>query len=153
MRQLQVLDDLVVVPDGGQHGKGYLYATGSISPRDWFFHAHFYQDPVMPGSLGVEAALQAMASYARWKYPEFAAAGVGYPVDAHAEWRYRGQITPQDRDWSLEVHISNVEETRDSVTLVGDVSVWKADPERIGGAGRRIYEVSGLAVRLEHPQG
>ncbi len=152
VRQLQVLDDLIVVPDGGHHGMGYLYATGSISPRDWFFRAHFHQDPVMPGSLGVEAALQAMTSYARWRYPGFAAAGVGFPTEAHARWRYRGQITPQDRDWSLEVHIGEVDEAVDTVTLVGDVSVWKADPDLTGGAGRRIYEVSGLAVRLEHSE-
>ncbi len=38
-----------------------------IDPAAWFLEAHFYQDPVMPGSLGVEAMHQAMAAFAQWR--------------------------------------------------------------------------------------
>ena len=45
---------------GGRYGKGYVYASRPVNPQDWFYPFHFYQDPVMPGSLGVEAILEAM---------------------------------------------------------------------------------------------
>jgi len=48
-------DRLWAAPEGGPHGQGYLYLTFQPDPEDWYFRAHFYQDPVMPGSLGVEA--------------------------------------------------------------------------------------------------
>jgi hypothetical protein len=36
-RRLQLLDRLVIVPDGGRHGRGYLWAERAINPHDWFF--------------------------------------------------------------------------------------------------------------------
>ena len=30
----------------------------AVDPSAWFFKAHFYQDPVIPGSLGLESLLQ-----------------------------------------------------------------------------------------------
>ena len=30
----------------------------AVDPGAWFFQAHFYQDPVWPGSLGLESFLQ-----------------------------------------------------------------------------------------------
>ena len=32
----------------------------SACAREWFFKSHFYQDPVQPGSLGIDAMLQAL---------------------------------------------------------------------------------------------
>ena len=45
-----------------QKALGYLYAERTIDPSDWFFQFHFHQDPVMPGSLGVEAIIETMQS-------------------------------------------------------------------------------------------
>jgi 3-hydroxymyristoyl/3-hydroxydecanoyl-(acyl carrier protein) dehydratase len=30
----------------------------AVDPSFWFFKAHFFQDPVWPGSLGLESFLQ-----------------------------------------------------------------------------------------------
>ena len=41
-----------------------------MDPSDWFFKAHFYQDPVCPGSFwGLESLIQMMkvAARERWK--------------------------------------------------------------------------------------
>ncbi len=139
--QLQLLrKPLQVAPEGGRHGRGYLHAGEAVSPAAWFFRAHFHQDPVMPGSLGVEAALQAMRAYGRWRYPDLARAKVRHPVNHTVAWRYRGQITPEDRSWAVGAHLSQVEATAEGVKLVGDVNLWK---DRV-----RIYEVSDLAVKL-----
>ena len=41
----------------GQH------ARKAVDPRDWFYACHFYQDPVMPGSLGLEAMVEALQAF------------------------------------------------------------------------------------------
>lgn len=98
----------------------------------------------MPGSLGVEAILQAMQVYAlqldlgkHLKSPRFAQL-----IDHEIIWKYRGQI-PQPEvhtDMYLEVHLSKVEISNDKVTLIGDASLWKPK--------LRIYEVKNVAVCL-----
>jgi PfaB family protein len=152
-RRLQLLNEIVMVPDGGEHGLGYLGATGRLSPSDWFFSAHFHEDPVMPGSLGVEAALQAMATYGRARYPRFEEASVSYPAESRVGWRYRGQLTPEDRDWSLEVHLSDVVETPDGmgIKLVGDAGVWRRASGAAVDSGERIYTINDLALCLTRP--
>ncbi len=45
-------------PAGGPAGLGYIQGSKKVDPEEWFFKAHFYQDPVWPGSLGVEAFIQ-----------------------------------------------------------------------------------------------
>ena len=46
------------VRDGGPHGLGFIQGSKPVDPADWFFKAHFHQDPVWPGSLGLESFLQ-----------------------------------------------------------------------------------------------
>jgi len=43
---------------GGEHGLGYIEAEFDIDPSLWFFDCHFLGDPVMPGSLGLDALWQ-----------------------------------------------------------------------------------------------
>ncbi|MGC9521521.1 MAG: PfaB family protein [Anaerolineae bacterium] len=142
--RLRLLDDVSALPQVDEYPEGYLRASGCLSPHDWFFRAHFHEDPVMPGSLGIEAAMQAMRAYARWRHPELIGARVTHPVDHQMTWKYRGQITPDDRRWELSVHVSRVEENAESLTLIGDADVWKR--------GLRIYEVKDIAVRLNRPR-
>jgi 3-hydroxymyristoyl/3-hydroxydecanoyl-(acyl carrier protein) dehydratase len=122
-----------------------LLVQGDVTPQDWYFKHHFYQDPVMPGSLGVEAAMQAMVQYARWRYA--GPSGTSYrpsirQVLGHEMvWKYRGQITPEDRQWQEVVDLTETRRDRDGVTLIGDVTLWKA--------GLPIYLVEGTAVRVD----
>ena len=96
----------------------------------------------MPGSLGVEAILEAMQAFAleqdvgrSFRSPRFDLA----PLHTIA-WKYRGQILPTHKMMKLEVHLTRIERLVDQVLLVGDASLW-AD-------GIRIYEVKDAAVRL-----
>ena len=142
--QLDLLNFVQIVEGGGSHQQGYIYAKKEVKFTDWFFKCHFHQDPVMPGSLGVEAILQAMQVYAlqldlgkHLKSPRFAQL-----IDHEIIWKYRGQI-PQPEvhtDMYLEVHLSKVEISNDKVTLIGDASLWKPK--------LRIYEVKNVAVCL-----
>ena len=118
----------------------YLYGVRENDPRAWFYACHFYQDPVMPGSLGVEAILEAVQLSAlhsgvgeRFHSPVFA------PVlDRQMLWKYRGQILPGHKQMKVEVNITKIEEYEDRVILEGDASLW-ADAVR-------IYEVKHVAV-------
>jgi len=47
--QLNFIDRVEIVADGGKEGKGYIFAERTIDVTDWFFPFHFHGDPVMPG--------------------------------------------------------------------------------------------------------
>ncbi|MBN3927939.1 PfaB family protein [Nostoc sp. NMS4] len=140
--ELDVLNKLKIIVGGGNYNQGYIYAQKEVKPTDWYFKCHFYLDPVMPGSLGVEAILQAMQAYAlhldlgkQMKSPRFV------PVmDHQVVWKYRGQIPQTQTLMYLEVHISKIDITEEKITLVGDASLWKPN--------LRIYEVKNVAICL-----
>ncbi|HEX3778401.1 MAG TPA: beta-ketoacyl synthase [Pseudonocardiaceae bacterium] len=139
---LALVDAVQVVDGGGNYGKGYLRAVRPIAEGDWFFQYHFHLDPVMPGSLGVEAVIQAIQEWAvdaglgeELVDPEFV-----LPTDLPMSWRYRGQILADDREMTLEVHIKDVQRERGRVRVIGDASVWKPT--------MRIYQLDDIAVEL-----
>jgi 3-hydroxymyristoyl/3-hydroxydecanoyl-(acyl carrier protein) dehydratase len=109
-----------------------------VRSGDWFYRCHFLGDPVMPGSLGVEAMLQALQAYGAHTLGRRAEVSLatGQPLS----WKYRGQITPATRAMSLEVQVNSVEKVNGSLDLSADASLW-AD-------GLRIYEVKGLGMNL-----
>ncbi|MCZ6635241.1 MAG: hypothetical protein O7G87_17720, partial [bacterium] len=126
----------------GRYSQGYVYANKKVNPRDWFYTCHFYQDPVMPGSLGVEAILQAVQVYAlqqnlgdRFKSPRF-----GLVPDHRTVWKYRGQIVSTNREMALEVHIKQIEHQNQQCILIADASLWKET--------MRIYEIHDAAIRI-----
>ncbi|GAB1545025.1 hypothetical protein NUACC21_77010 [Scytonema sp. NUACC21] len=140
--QLNFLDEVLIVEAGGKYQQGYIYGSKDISPTDWYFPYHFYQDPVMPGSLGIEAILQAMQVYAlqldlgrQFKSPRF-----GQVFNHEMTWKYRGQVTPENHKMYFEVHISKIDVNNERVIIVGDASLWKDN--------MRIYEVKDIAISL-----
>ncbi|WP_309381903.1 hypothetical protein [Cerasicoccus frondis] len=50
--------------DDGIYGKAR--AEFDFSPSTWFFKNHFHGDPVMPGTLQIEAVLQLAGLYLAW---------------------------------------------------------------------------------------
>ncbi|MCB9291355.1 MAG: PfaB family protein [Lewinellaceae bacterium] len=141
--QLNLLDKLIIAKNQGQYGKGYIHATRYMKPYDWFFTCHFYQDPVMPGSLGVEAILQAMQVFALqqdlgkgFNSPKF----VQLP-NHKTVWKYRGQILQNVKEMHLEVHIKTIEQRGEQLAIIADAYLWN---------GRmRIYQVTDLALAIE----
>jgi 3-hydroxymyristoyl/3-hydroxydecanoyl-(acyl carrier protein) dehydratase len=51
---------------GGDYGKGEIIAELDVKKDAWFFDCHFYADPVMPGSLGVDAMWQLIGFFLGW---------------------------------------------------------------------------------------
>ena len=141
--QLDLLNNVKLIKAGGTYQQGYIFAEKKINLIDWYFKCHFHEDPVMPGSLGLEAMIQAMQIYVlhfdlanQFQSPCFVNLNQHETV-----WKYRGQILHSDQNMFLEVHISQVKISADKIVVIGDASLWKPQ--------LRIYEVKDLAVCLQ----
>jgi 3-hydroxymyristoyl/3-hydroxydecanoyl-(acyl carrier protein) dehydratase len=141
--QLHLLDNLAMLENGGKFNKGYVYAQKTVRPSDWFFTCHFYQDPVMPGSLGVEAIMEAIQVFAlQQKIGENLPNPRFSQVDNHKTvWKYRGQILEHDPLMQIEVHIKEIKTIGNQYIILADASLWKGK--------LRIYEVTDCGVRVE----
>ena len=112
----RMLDTHAWLPAGGPEGLGWLEGRVEVDPGAWFFSAHFYQDPVWPGSLGLEAFLQLMQydCLHRW------VPGVADLVDgSEHRWVYRGQVTPGIRHVTVMAEITARDENRREVEARG----------------------------------
>jgi len=126
------------IPDGGPKGLGYLRATRRVVPDEWFFKAHFHQDPVVPGSLGLESFLQLLKFIAaeRWgdgSDAQYETVAMNQPH----EWIYRGQVIPADREVTVEAVVTAVDEQRRLLRADGYLSV----------DGRVIYGMKEFTLR------
>jgi 3-hydroxymyristoyl/3-hydroxydecanoyl-(acyl carrier protein) dehydratase/1-acyl-sn-glycerol-3-phosphate acyltransferase len=130
-------------PHGGRRGLGRMRAVRRVDPGDWFFRAHFFQDPVQPGSLGIEAMLQLLQVH-------MLAAGLARGIPAPAlvpvvlgtplTWKYRGQVAPTAGEIEVEIEITDVR--RDAGGPLALAEGW------LSVDGRPIYHASGLAMRI-----
>jgi 3-hydroxymyristoyl/3-hydroxydecanoyl-(acyl carrier protein) dehydratase len=96
----------------------------------------------MPGSLGVEAVLQAIQVFAlqqdlgkNFKSPKF----VQLP-NHKTIWKYRGQILSDVKEMHLEVHIKTVEQRGNQLAIIADAYVWNGK--------MRIYRVTDLGLGI-----
>ncbi|MBM64783.1 MAG: type I polyketide synthase, partial [Myxococcales bacterium] len=131
-------------PDGGPEGLGYIAGTRRVDPSEWFFKAHFYQDPVVPGSLGLESFLQLLKVFAQRRWPQH--------VDSHRfgaialgrdhEWIYRGQVIPENEEVLVEAVITAVEEATDGTLRLQADGFLRCD-------GKVIYEMKHFCLELE----
>ncbi|QLL05502.1 beta-ketoacyl synthase N-terminal-like domain-containing protein [Mycobacterium vicinigordonae] len=131
-------------PADGNAGLGRWRAVKDVDPAEWFFKAHFYQDPVQPGSLGVEMLLQLL---------QFAMLDLGLgneagpsarfePVALHSAitWRYRGQVVPTNTQITSQVEITRIARGDDGILAVAEASLWVD--------GKRIYSATNLGMRI-----
>lgn len=134
---LSVLRD---VPEFDPH-RGYLRAAFPLSPDDWFFDAHFPNDPVMPGNVQWQFGFQAVSFYL---------AALGHTA-GREDWefdivperpmkiRFRDQAIPASGLFECELFVEQV--TSDPFpTLHGDILLT------VDGVKAGLCE--GAAVRL-----
>jgi acyl transferase domain-containing protein/3-hydroxymyristoyl/3-hydroxydecanoyl-(acyl carrier protein) dehydratase len=138
-RQLRMIDGVeAIISDGGPQGLGFLQGGLTVDPSAWYFHAHFHQDPVIPGSLGLESLLQLLkvAAVERWG---------GGPrscframTDGAHDWLYRGQVAPHNRRVVVQAFIMD----RDDRTrrLTADGLLWVD--------GKVVYRMSGFTLEM-----
>jgi len=130
-------------PKDGKAKLGVIRAEKKVDPSEWFFKAHFFQDPVQPGSLGIEAVIQVIQFYMlnnnyhlQFKNPRFEAIAWNETIS----WKYRGQITPNNHNIVITAEILSVEKSTDDVLIKACASLWCDE--------KKIYEVQEVGLRL-----
>ena len=94
---------------------------------------------MQPGSLGVQAMLQTLE---QWCMTRGASAGVAAPLlgREHA-WKYRGQVLPHHGEVAITLQVTEAGSAEaGSDYAIADASLWVD--------GERIYEASGIGIRL-----
>merc|ERR1711871_1632856 len=116
--QSSYVDTIEVSSSSGKYNCGYASGSKVVNKQDWFFSCHFWCDPVMPGSLGVESMFECVEVFlihaghtSGFTRPQFDH-GVG-----QTKWKYRGQLTPRSHLMQNEVHIKSVERQEDGSLL------------------------------------
>jgi NAD(P)-dependent dehydrogenase (short-subunit alcohol dehydrogenase family)/3-hydroxymyristoyl/3-hydroxydecanoyl-(acyl carrier protein) dehydratase len=142
-KALRMIDKITCLDfKAGLHGQGLIQGEKQVDPDEWFFHAHFYQDPVCPGSLGVESFLQLIRLFMIKKFdlnPELFAPAVA--ENNEHEWTYRGQIIRSNSNIVVQAHISEctMDETGCRATADGTLCV----------DGICIYEMKNFCFALQ----
>ncbi|THB78043.1 MAG: SDR family NAD(P)-dependent oxidoreductase [Desulfobacteraceae bacterium] len=125
-KALRMIDriDEISLTSGGNYGNGFIRASKEVDLSEWFFDAHFYQDPVCPGSLGIESFLQIMRYFGMktWQLDPTAWTVEMAQGQSH-EWTYRGQIVPANKQVHLNVHIKSIDPEIKSITADGNLCV------------------------------
>ena len=143
--KMRMLDEITGFwPEGGDNGHGRIRTAQAVRPDAWYFKAHFFEDPVQPGSLGLEALIQsarALVALQGWidgiEDPVWEQPIVDHPL----EWRYRGQVVPLRGGVVTEVEALDVEIVEGTSVTVRVFGTQWVD-------GLRIYEVPSFAVRV-----
>jgi len=139
---LLMLDRAVHIAGAGI-GLGVVRGEKDVDVSEWFFKAHFFQDPVQPGSLGIEALLQLLQFY---MLDTNMAAGIAAPrfeplmLARPMTWKYRGQVTPKNEMITSVMEITETGTDDDGPYVIGNGSLW-CD-------GLRIYEVANMGMRI-----
>jgi len=119
--------------DGGEFGKGHIIGELDITPSLWFFNCHFPGNPVMPGSLGLDAMWQMIGYWLGWS----GSPGKGRAVGV-GDVKSRGHITPEIGRVRYEVDMRQVRRGRlalgiaDGRVLADDTCVYVARDMRVG---------------------
>jgi 3-hydroxymyristoyl/3-hydroxydecanoyl-(acyl carrier protein) dehydratase len=136
---MRMVDEMpVFVADGGPQRLGFIRGTKRVVAEEWFFQAHFYQDPVVPGSLGLESFLQLLkfAAVERWGHTP-GTRWEAVATNTRHEWTYRGQVIPRDALVTVEAVVTAVDDATRTLTGEGFLCV----------DGRVIYGMKNFVVR------
>ncbi|RYE91518.1 MAG: hypothetical protein EOO75_08725, partial [Myxococcales bacterium] len=130
-------------PTAGKAGLGRMRAEKDIDAGEWFFKAHFYQDPVQPGSLGIEAMIQLLQAAMLqhdldrgMQNPRFEPLALGLPLT----WKYRGQVVPENRMVTTEIEFTSISRDERSVTAIAEAWLWVD--------GMCIYHAKNMGMRI-----
>ncbi|MBE7217133.1 MAG: 3-hydroxyacyl-[acyl-carrier-protein] dehydratase FabA [Caulobacteraceae bacterium] len=122
-----------ITADGGKYGKGFIRAELDIRPDQWFFQCHFLGDPVMPGSLGLDAMWQLVGFFVGW------AGKPGRGRALHAgEVKFTGQVTQKVSRITYLVDMKRIIDRKlimgigDAVMLADDKPIYEAADLRVG---------------------
>ncbi len=140
---MRMVDEITLYDsDGGPNGLGFIEGLANVNQEAWFFKAHFFEDPVWPGSLGLESFMQLLKVFAweRWQdeleIGQFAFESMA--LDQLHEWVYRGQILPVDDKVTVQAVITEIDDQSKLLKADGFLTV----------DGRIIYQMKDFALRI-----
>jgi 3-hydroxymyristoyl/3-hydroxydecanoyl-(acyl carrier protein) dehydratase len=128
-------------PDGGARGLGRFRAEREIDPADWYFRAHHFQDPVLPGSLVIEA----MGQLLQISMLQDGAPGGRFcsPPGHTMTWTHHGQVTPACDRVILDMEITQVGADAAGRHAVADAWLW--------AGGSCVCQAHAIAARIVPP--
>lgn len=145
--QLRMLDRVDYFdPAGGQAGLGLIRGRQAVDPYAWYFKAHFFNDPVQPGSLGLDALEQLLMRAVIAKVGPAALQGAVAETPANGErvkWSYRGQVTPEKKEVTTVLELLSFDRKGNRLIATARGSLW-CD-------GLRIYEANPISLAFRFP--
>ncbi|MEJ2657814.1 MAG: hypothetical protein P8012_11575, partial [Desulfobacterales bacterium] len=140
-KALRMIDGIeVFMPDGGPEGLGFIRGFKKVDPREWFFKAHFFQDPVCPGSLGIESFLQLIKFAAMDRWPHLGKTHrFEWIMNEPHSWSYRGQVVPANKRIEVDAVITKMVDTPMPALYAN--GFLKVD-------GRYIYQMENFGLKL-----
>ena len=143
---LLMIDEVdIYLPKGGTKKLGFIHGVKHVDPNEWFFKAHFYEDPVCPGSLGVESFIQLLKVVA---VDHFNIGDIDNIANTHKiemvtgsehNWIYRGQIIPSNNKIEVEAEIIKV--SKSPIPTIMATGYLKVD-------GLLIYKMENFGIQL-----
>jgi 3-hydroxymyristoyl/3-hydroxydecanoyl-(acyl carrier protein) dehydratase len=141
-KHLDLIDTLNFIENTGRYSNGIITGKKKLGGNEWFYENHFYQDPVMPGSLGLEVIMQGLWAYVKYRHLDinFTNPVVDFTCKNPFIWKYRGQVIPPNRLIRFEIHLKNKIASETSPLLTGDADFWVD--------GMRIYSFKNLSLTI-----
>lgn len=139
--KLIMLDSVeTYLPEGGPKKLGFIRGLKKVNPDEWFFKAHFYQDPVCPGSLGLESFINLLKAAAarRWKDLPPGSRFEAMALAEKHQWIYRGQIVQKNKLVTVEASITGADDERKILRADGFLIV----------DGLVIYQMKDFAIKV-----
>jgi 3-hydroxymyristoyl/3-hydroxydecanoyl-(acyl carrier protein) dehydratase len=139
-RAIRMIDRIdIYLPQGGPAGLGYVRGNKRVDPKEWFFKAHFYRDPVCPGSLGIESFLQLLKYAALQRWPHLSDSHYFmHSTELPHVWKYRGQILSENQQIEVEACVTAIGEDPPEIRADGYLYV----------DGLCIYKMENFGIRL-----
>jgi 3-hydroxymyristoyl/3-hydroxydecanoyl-(acyl carrier protein) dehydratase len=106
-------------------GDGRAWGRTTVNAKAWFFQAHFPNDPVWPGSLGLEGFLQVAKALAAelirpgQEINQLKASWLAPLPGLQHRWLYRGQIIPFNKDVTFGLKVVGHDSAKSSLTIKG----------------------------------
>jgi PfaB family protein len=140
---MRMVDEITLYdPDGGPNRLGFIEGIANVKEEAWFFKAHFYEDPVWPGSLGLESFMQLLKVFAWERWQDELETGLfafeSMALNQVHEWVYRGQILPVDDKVTVQAVITEIDDQSKILKADGFLTV----------DGRIIYQMKDFALRI-----
>ncbi|MFZ9095261.1 MAG: beta-ketoacyl synthase N-terminal-like domain-containing protein [bacterium] len=135
---LYLLHQVQLDPEGGERGLGRVVGRRFVDNQDWYYPCHFHDDPVMPGSLGIEAALQALRALAEGTPHRAISEKVEWPLASEWKWEFRGEVRPGTNELTVLVEVLEKKEVGQQIEWVAEAIVARE--------GKRIYRLPRISL-------